>query len=162
MFIRLCDELKAKNYLKARLISVYEQVVMFLLMIGHNCRNFLIQDAFQRFGRLRAVTFTRSHKHWLHFVNKMIKPSSFDETPPLNMTRRLVMVQRLYRCHWRDIYFSIIPVGKAIPYRSRRKKMSAPRLYGCVHSTCVSHVVWIGRFRPWLEDNYGSNKESKY
>lgn len=48
IFTRLCDELRTKNYLHfSWYISVYEKVTMFLLMIWNNCRNFLVQDAFQ-------------------------------------------------------------------------------------------------------------------
>lgn len=48
VFIHLYDELKAKKYLKdSRYVSVYENVVMFLLTIEHNCHNILIQNLFQ-------------------------------------------------------------------------------------------------------------------
>lgn len=46
----LCDKLKTKNYLKSWYNSI-KQFTMFLLTLGDNCRNFLIQDVFQHLGK---------------------------------------------------------------------------------------------------------------
>lgn len=83
VFISFCDELKAKRYLiDSRYISVYEQVVMSLLKIGHNWCRFLVRHFFQ----LSSETVTRHFRANLHaltaFSKEMIKPPSFDEMPP--------------------------------------------------------------------------------
>lgn len=48
VFIRLCNVLSSEDYLlNLQYISIYKQVAMFLLIIGNNFRNFLVQDVFQ-------------------------------------------------------------------------------------------------------------------
>lgn len=43
---------------ESQYVSVYEQVIMFLHMVGHNCRNYLFQDVFQHSRKTVVVTFT--------------------------------------------------------------------------------------------------------
>lgn len=85
IFIRLCNKLKAKTYLKdSRYIILYEQVATFLLMIGYNCRNF-IQDFFQQYEETMSHHFQIVLQSLVAFVEEMIKqpqPPSFDEKPP--------------------------------------------------------------------------------
>lgn len=58
VFIRLCDELRSKDYVHdSRYISVEEHIAMLLLTIGHNCRNFLVQDVFQHSGEIVSRHF---------------------------------------------------------------------------------------------------------
>lgn len=107
VLIRLGDELEAKNYLTdSRYINVYEQVAMFLLTIGHNGRNFLIQYVFQHLSK----TVSRQFHAILHalagFANEMIKTLSYDETPLeiLKNMKVLSMVQGLCQCSRRDTH----------------------------------------------------------
>lgn len=75
VFIHLCDKLRAKNYLKDSLyVSVYEQVAMFLLMIGHKRRNFLIQDVFQHFRETVRRHFHTVLRALTASAKEMIKP----------------------------------------------------------------------------------------
>lgn len=77
-----CDDLREKNYLRdSRYVSVYEQVAMFLLTVGHNCRNFLVQDVFQHSGETVSRHFHTVLQAFAAFAKEMIKPPSLDETP---------------------------------------------------------------------------------
>lgn len=71
---------ESKNYLRnLRYIGVYEQAVMFLLTVRHNCRNFLIQDVFQQSGEMVSRHFNTVLRAFAAFA-KMIKLSSLNKT----------------------------------------------------------------------------------
>lgn len=53
---------------------------MFLLTIRHNCRNFLVQDVFQRSGETVSQHFYTVLRALVAFAKEKIKSPSFDET----------------------------------------------------------------------------------
>lgn len=57
---------------------------MFVLMIEHNCRNFLIQ-CFLIVGKSNDTHFRASLHPLVAFWKEMIKPSPFEEMPPEKM-----------------------------------------------------------------------------
>lgn len=124
VFIRLCDELREKNYLRdSRYVSVYEQVAMFLLTVGHNCRNFLVQDVFQHSGETVSRHFHTVLRAFAAFAKEMIKPPSLDETPSE------ILRNMKYYPWFKDCIGAIdgthipavVPADQAVPYRSGRK-----------------------------------------
>lgn len=124
VFIRLCDELKSKDYLHdSQYISVYEQVAMFLLTIGHNCGNFLVQDVFQYSGQTVSRYFHVVLRALATFAKEMIKPPSFDETPSE------ILKNMKYYPWFKDCIGAIdgthipaiVPTDKAVSYRSGQK-----------------------------------------
>lgn len=83
LFIRLCDDLRLKSYLlDSWYVRIYEEVAMFLLAIGGNCQNFLVEDVFQHSGEMVSHHFHAILRALAAFAKEMINPPPLDETPP--------------------------------------------------------------------------------
>lgn len=78
--IQLYNEMSNNYLLNSRYISVHEQVTMFLLTIGYNCHNFLVQDVFQHSGEMVSCHFHTILHAFASFAGEMIKLPPFDET----------------------------------------------------------------------------------
>lgn len=83
VFIAFCEALKEHGGLKhSRYLTVQEQVCIFLLAIGHNIRNRVIQERFQHSGETISKYFNRVLKAVCRLGKIIIQPPSFDEIPP--------------------------------------------------------------------------------
>lgn len=100
------------------------KVAMFLLIIGYNCRNFLIQDVLTFGGNGEP---SLSHYAPLqHLQRRWLSP--------LHLTRLLRKYWKLRSTIHVSSVFVIIPTEKAIPYRSRRK------------NECIQNVMTVCSF----------------
>lgn len=92
---------------------------MFLLTVGHNCQNFLVQDVFQHSGEKVSRHFYTVLRVLAGFAMEMIWPPSCDETPPkiLNNMKYYPSVGTIDGTY----ILAVVPTGKAIPYRSGQK-----------------------------------------
>lgn len=82
VLFRLCHALKERGLLKdSRLVSM-EGVAMFLMTVGHNLRNFFIQDSFQHSRETISGYFHSILHAPVVFSKETVKPSSFEETLP--------------------------------------------------------------------------------
>lgn len=61
---------------------MYEEVAMFLLTVGHNCRNIFVQDVFQNSRETVSGQFHTVLRILARFGKEMIKPPSYDKTLP--------------------------------------------------------------------------------
>lgn len=98
--------------------------MIFLLTVGWNYRNFLTEDAFQHSRKMVSLQTLAA------FANEMIKPPSFDDTPPDILTNM--------KCYpwFRDCIncvsvingtyiHAVSPTKKIVLYKFERKKMNA-------------------------------------
>lgn len=147
VFIRLCDELKSKDYLHdSQYISVYEQVAMFLLTIGHNCGNFLVQDVFQYSGQTVSRYFQIVLRALATFAKEMIKPPSFDETPSE------ILKNMKYYPWFKDCIGAIdgthipaiVPTDKAVSYRSSQKNKCTQNVMAVCSFDMRFTWIWPG------------------
>ena len=72
VFLRFCAAIKERNLLKdTRNMSFEEQLAIFLMTIGHNERNRMIQEQFQHSGETISRHFNRDGNGYiLHGANK--------------------------------------------------------------------------------------------
>ncbi|CAL5342174.1 unnamed protein product [Camellia sinensis] len=82
VFINLCEALKVYGKLEhSRYLTVQEQVCIFLLTIGHNERNRVVQERFQHSGQTISKYFNRVLKAVCRLGKQVIRPPDFDEVP---------------------------------------------------------------------------------
>ena len=83
VFIAFCEALKERGYLRhSRYLTVEEQVCIFLLSIGHNTRNRIIQERFQHSGQTISKYFHKVLKAICRIAKIIIRPPVFDVIPP--------------------------------------------------------------------------------
>lgn len=83
-------------------ISVYRQITLFLLTVGHNCSHFLVQDVFTHSDETMSPHFHVVQALWPHLQRKWLKPTSFNETPKQEEYEVLTLLQGLHWCNRRD------------------------------------------------------------
>lgn len=162
--LNLCTTLVYKG--NSPYISIYEQVALFLLTIGHNCQNFLIQDVFQYFKDT-----VRHHFHVILyalavFAKEMIKPPiipqhSYEDNESYEV---FFIVQGLHRFHQWDTY-SYKSSSRESLYRSRRKNRSTQNIVGVC--SFYLHFTWIwsrwgGSAPEWRIFTEATTRQNKY
>ena len=82
LFFFLCHQLQTVGNLKeSRHVSIYEQVMMFLLIVGHDTRNRVVQERFQHSGETVSRHFNRVLRAICRLGKQLIHPPNFDEVP---------------------------------------------------------------------------------
>ena len=82
VFFKSCTAIKERSLLKdTRNVSVEEQIFIFLMKIGHNERNQMVQERFQHSGGTISQHFNKVLMGMAKFSMESIRPPSFDETP---------------------------------------------------------------------------------
>ena len=82
VFLRLCMVLRQKSLLEdSRYVSLEEQVAIFLMTIGQNHMNRILQDRFQHSGETIHRHFHAVLVAMIHLSMDTIKPPSYDQTP---------------------------------------------------------------------------------
>ena len=77
VFITFCEVLQERRYLQhSRYLTVQEQVCIFLLSIGHNIRNRIIQERFQHSGHTISKYFPRVLKAICRIEKSSFNPQS--------------------------------------------------------------------------------------
>lgn len=146
MYLSAYEKLKTKNYLKdSRYVSGYKQVTMFLLMIGHNCRNILIQDVFQHCKETVSHYFHNVLQALAAFAKEMIKP-------PLDGILLDILKTIKYYPWFKDCIRAIdsTHIPTVVPSEKRHKKECTRNVIGCLFVRHTFHVemVRLGRFCP--------------
>ena len=82
VFLRLCAVLREKRFLEdSRYVCVEEQVAIFLVTIGQNHKNRILQDRFQHSGETIHHHFHAVLVAMIHLSMDIIKPPSYSQTP---------------------------------------------------------------------------------
>ncbi|XP_028080060.1 uncharacterized protein LOC114281708 [Camellia sinensis] len=122
VFINLCEALKVYGKLEhSRYLTVQEQVCIFLLTIGLNERNRVVQERFQHSGQTISKYFNRVLKAVCRLGKQVIRPPDFDE----------VLVEIRHNPHFYPFFkdcvgaidgthiFARVPASEQIPYRDK-------------------------------------------
>lgn len=99
VFERLCFTLKSLKLLEDDChVRVEDAIVIFLLTISHNTRNWMVAETFQHSDK----TISRHFNHVLialcRYSRHIIKPRRLDETPPEIWHHHLVWGKWSYAC----------------------------------------------------------------
>ncbi|XP_059636049.1 uncharacterized protein LOC132278265 [Cornus florida] len=146
VFLRLCQELKRKDLLKdSREISVEEQMAIFLMTIGHNERNRMLQEQFQHSGETISRHFNTVLKALVTFSISIIVPPSFDDIP-IHMRNN-----PKYWSHFKGCTGAIdgthidavIPVDQQLAYRGREGDCTQNVMAACSFDMKFT-FVWVG------------------
>ncbi|XP_058202540.1 protein ALP1-like [Rhododendron vialii] len=149
VFIAFCEALKVHTGLKhSRYLTVQEQVCIFLLVVGHNSRNRIIQERFQHSGETISKYFKRVLKAVCKLGKLIIQPPPFDEVPPE------IMNNQKYWPFFKNCIGAIdgthidakVPAREQIPYRGRHKTTSQNVMAACSFDMRFTYVLsgWEG------------------
>ncbi|XP_026429150.1 protein ALP1-like [Papaver somniferum] len=82
VFLRLTHILRERELLRdRRWVTIEEQLAIFLLTIGHNEDNRILQERFQHSGETISRYFNEVLRAIMELSNELIKPPSFSEAP---------------------------------------------------------------------------------
>ena len=100
VFLKLCHILSDEGLLRStRHVKVEEQVAMFLLIVGHNERNRVIQERFQHSGE----TISR---HFNNVLNAIVALSSKFFIPATSSTAKEILYNPRFYPYFKVISFS--------------------------------------------------------
>ncbi|KAH7850954.1 hypothetical protein Vadar_005108 [Vaccinium darrowii] len=149
VFIGFCEALKVHANLKhSRYLTLQEQVCIFLLTIGHNERNRVVQERFQHSGHTISVYFHRVLKAVCKLGVVIIQPPSFDGIP--HQIRR----NSKYFPFFKDCVRAIdgthisasVPASDQIPYRGKHTVTTQNVMAACSFDMRFTYVLsgWEG------------------
>ncbi|XP_028084221.1 uncharacterized protein LOC114285380 [Camellia sinensis] len=122
VFINLCEALKVYGKLEhSRYLTVQKQVCIFLLTIGYNEGNRVVQERFQHSGQTISKYFNRVLKAVCRLGKQVTRPLDFDEVPA-----EIRHNPRFYH-FFKDCVGAIdgthisarVPASEQIPYRDK-------------------------------------------
>ncbi|GMP62181.1 hypothetical protein CsSME_00024379 [Camellia sinensis var. sinensis] len=149
VFINLCEALKVYGKLEhSRYLTVQEQVCIFLLTIGHNERNRVVQERFQHSGQTISKYFNRVLKAVCRLGKQVIRPPDFDEVPA-----EIRHNPRFYP-FFKDCVGAIdgthisarVPASEQIPYRGKHTVTTQNVMCVCSFDMRFTYVLagWEG------------------
>ncbi|KAI3458942.1 hypothetical protein Pfo_015605 [Paulownia fortunei] len=123
VFLRLAKELQQINLLNdSRELSVEEQLAIFLMTIGHDERNRMLQERFQHSGETISRHFNTVLKALMNFSMSVIVAPSFEQIPSY------ISNNSKYWPHFKGCIgaidgthvHAIIPTNEQLAYRGRK------------------------------------------
>ncbi|KAI3453559.1 hypothetical protein Pfo_010222 [Paulownia fortunei] len=146
VFLRLAKELRQINLLNdSREVSVEEQLAIFLMTIGHDERNRMLQERFQHSGETISRHFNTVLKALMNFSMSVIVAPSFEQIPSY------IRNNPKYWPHFKGCIgaidgthvHAIIPTNEQLAYRGRKGDCTQNIMVACSFDMRFT-FVWAG------------------
>ncbi|KAK6161036.1 hypothetical protein DH2020_004417 [Rehmannia glutinosa] len=146
VFLRLTKELRQRNLLNdSREVSVEEQLAIFLMTIGHDERNRMLQERFQHSGETISRHFNIVLKALVNFSMSMIVAPSFEHIPSY------IRNNPKYWPHFKGCIGAIdgthvdvvIPINEQLAYRGRKGDCTQNFMAACSFDMRFT-FIWAG------------------
>ncbi|KAI3445219.1 hypothetical protein Pfo_001884 [Paulownia fortunei] len=146
LFLRLANELRQINLLNdSREVSFEEQLAIFLMTIGHDERNRMLQERFQHSGETISRHFNTVLKALMNFSMSVIVAPSFEQIPSY------IHNNPKYWPHFKDCIgaidgthvHAIIPTNEQLAYRGRKGDYTQNIMVACSFNMRFT-FVWAG------------------
>ncbi|XP_026384805.1 protein ALP1-like [Papaver somniferum] len=149
VFLRLTHILRERKLLRdGRWVTIEEQLAIFLLTIGHNEDNRMLQERFQHSGETISRYFNEVLRAIMELSKELIKPPSFSETPAeiLNNSKYFPWFKDCIGAIDGTHIKVIVPLAQQTPYFDRKGNISQNVMAICSFDLKFTYIYagWEG------------------